>query len=305
MRDAHDTGAEAAALRRLALAAAADAPLEDVLDAVVSAAAACFGDVIALVVRYDAGRRGRIVAADGCGGRLRALPRAAFDVTAWRDAAAVAPIAGPSGTWGALLLLGVDGAPAPDGDDGRLGVLADLVALTLRRAETRRTLVAQATTDGLTGLSNRRCFEQRLAQEIARAQRHSLALSVAMLDLDGFKSVNDTWGHAAGDRLLVGVGEVLRRAVRAEATVARVGGDEFALILPETDAEQTPELERRIAEALRAVRCPAGRGLVLSAGFAQWQPGMDAAALCEAADLRLYAAKRGRRPAPMAPGAPH
>ena len=126
-------------------------------------------------------------------------------------------------------------------------------------AELRNSLRAQqslARTDGLTGLFSRRAFEDRLKHDLALAQRRKSAFTLAYVDVDDFKAVNDTQGHVEGDRLLRLIGRVLQRSVREADTAARVGGDEFALVLPDTDgrgAEKViSKLARELHEALGA-----------------------------------------------------
>ena len=114
------------------------------------------------------------------------------------------------------------------------GTLSFAAAIALKNSELVEQLHSAATTDELTGLYNRRALEERLAAEISRSLRHQLHTSVLLLDLDRFKVVNDTMGHAAGDRLLVQVARILRQQCRALDVVGRLGGDEFLVILPMT-----------------------------------------------------------------------
>jgi diguanylate cyclase (GGDEF)-like protein len=114
-----------------------------------------------------------------------------------------------------------------------------------------------ARTDGLTGLHGRREFEDRLKHDLALAQRRKSALTLAYVDLDDFKAVNDTHGHAGGDRVLRAIGRALGGSVREADTAARIGGDEFALIFPDTDGhaarQAISKLTRELHEALEAI----------------------------------------------------
>ena len=124
-----------------------------------------------------------------------------------------------------------------------------------RHYETARNL---ADRDPLTGFYNHRYLHERLAEEVVRAVRSRLALSVVMLDLDDFKLVNDTFGHVYGDRVLVHVADLIRSTLRGSDVAARYGGDEFALILPETGRDEAMVVAERILDAFRD--SPAGRG---------------------------------------------
>jgi diguanylate cyclase (GGDEF)-like protein len=154
-----------------------------------------------------------------------------------------------------------------------------------------------AITDDLTGLYNRRYFQSSLDIEIRRSRRYSLALALLMLDLDSFKSVNDLYGHPFGDLVLQLVGQVLRRAVRESDLACRVGGDEFAVILPETDrlgAFSVADRIRREIESHFMEQPIGGRAVVmtLSGGIASYpQDGTDPAALAKSSDQALYHSK--------------
>jgi diguanylate cyclase (GGDEF)-like protein len=156
---------------------------------------------------------------------------------------------------------------------------------------------ANARSDVLTGLPNQRALSERVAIELARLHRGAGSLVVACLDLDGFKAINDRAGHAAGDRALQEVADVLREHLREGDLPARTGGDEFVLLLPDTDREQGRAALERIREAiaarLRDVEVPvtASIGAIVS-----HPPGRTAAqALLTAADDALYHAKRSGR----------
>jgi two-component system cell cycle response regulator len=142
--------------------------------------------------------------------------------------------------------------------------------------------------DPLTGLSNRRFILTQLAGMVSGARRHDRALSIAVIDIDHFKSVNDSQGHAAGDRVLAEVAHALREHLRAEDQLGRLGGEEFLALLPDTDARAA----HKAAEHMRENVC--ATGVTISVGWASWC-GEDPDELLRRADDALYAAKaRGR-----------
>lgn len=159
---------------------------------------------------------------------------------------------------------------------------------------------ARALQDPLTGLFNRRYFEQRLVQELQFANRHAAMLALAILDIDHFKAVNDGWGHPVGDRLLLEVGSYLRGCVRAEDVVARHGGEEFSILMRETDeagARATAERLRAGIEAFPFAQSGNRIPITVSIGVAvvRGRKGLLAAQLVEAADVQLYRAKHEGR----------
>jgi diguanylate cyclase (GGDEF)-like protein len=145
--------------------------------------------------------------------------------------------------------------------------------------------------DALTGLHNRRYFHETLAREVARAQRYERRLALIVFDLDDFKAINDRIGHLSGDAVLAEVAERVRDVVRSADVACRVGGDEFAVILPESALGDADQLYRRLQNAVssRAVS-QAGR-LFLSAGIAELKPEDDTTSFFERADEALYRAK--------------
>lgn len=148
-----------------------------------------------------------------------------------------------------------------------------------------------AVMDHLTGLSNRRFADERLAAEIGRARRHKQALTVVCLDLDNFKSINDKHGHAAGDLVLRALADKMKQSVRTTDVAARLGGDEFMAILLECPAERAEVFLNR----LRPFQVTLGSETVtlnISAGIAGYQDGDTATALLDRADRALYASKR-------------
>jgi diguanylate cyclase (GGDEF)-like protein/putative nucleotidyltransferase with HDIG domain len=166
-------------------------------------------------------------------------------------------------------------------------------ALRHRNGRLISALAESARVDGLTGLLNRRGFEERFAQELARAKRSGERFSVVIGDLDAFKAVNDGYGHQAGDRALEAVGRCLSEGKRVSDEVARIGGEEFAAILPDTDEHGAylfaDRLRVRVADACRVLP----GGLTISLGIATFpQHGHEGDSLVRAADQALYMAKR-------------
>ena len=149
-----------------------------------------------------------------------------------------------------------------------------------------------AETDALTGLYNQRYFHETLRREVLRAQRYERDLALIVFDVDDFKSINDSIGHLAGDRVLAQAADRLREAVRSVDVPARIGGDEFAVILPESSAEDADQLYRRVQSSMRGTTLgPDEERLRISAGIAELQHGDTAAGLFERADGALYRAK--------------
>ncbi len=165
-------------------------------------------------------------------------------------------------------------------------------------------LAEGALQDPLTGLYNRRHLEERLASELAAAQRHGRPVSLLMADVDHFKAINDAHGHLAGDEALKMVAFVLRGAVRKEDVLARYGGEEFVVVARETPLEGAESLAERIRKAIERSRCAwqgqdlgvtVSIGVTVSVGAAEFIAGRTERDLLEAADRALYLAKEGGR----------
>ena len=224
------------------------------------------------------------------------LPRGDSPVLGRADHGMIlAPLRSSLALEGLLVLMDrQDGAPFDQGHDlAPVQQLAQLLGAALGNIRLYRQVVRQSRTDPLTGLLNRRAMTEFLDREILRCRRYKHPLSLLLVDLDHFKQVNDSKGHPEGDRLLVGLGELLLREVRTVDLVARYGGDEFCVILPETGAEGARVVARRIVEHVRAL------GTACSVGLAGLAPeGQDGAeALVAAADKALYKAKAAGRDA--------
>jgi diguanylate cyclase (GGDEF)-like protein len=178
--------------------------------------------------------------------------------------------------------------------------VAEQIALALSNLRLRETLRQQSVRDPLTGLYNRRFLEEALDRELARIERKNLPLALIMMDVDHFKSFNDTFGHEAGDAVLRDLGGILQRHVRGGDIACRYGGEEFTIVLPEADLEigrQRAETLRDAARELRLVHDGKSLGAVtLSLGVACFpENGRRREHLLQAADAALYEAKNGGR----------
>lgn len=205
----------------------------------------------------------------------------------------------PEGRW-----LQADERRTPQG--GIAGVRTDVTQLVRKEQElaaANEKLALLSTTDGVTGIGNRRRFDERLATEWQRCGRHQAPLAVVMIDIDHFKLYNDHYGHIAGDECLRRVAQLLQATIRrADEVAARYGGEEFVLLLPDTLLPDAATVAQRCMDSLRAAALPHPRSpnaamLTLSIGVASVVPHPDAgsATLVQAADAALYRAKRGGR----------
>ncbi len=203
------------------------------------------------------------------------------------------PLVAGRTTFGTLVLLGVQ-----FDDDARLAAnsLAGQAVIALENARLHGLVERQALVDGLTGLANRRHLDQELAGNLARAERAGGSLALVLADLDDFKAVNDRYGHACGDAVLREFAALMNEVVREGDTAGRWGGEEFALVLPDADAEGAAGVAERLREALAdtTILSPEGAALRVTAsvGVAAFPEAVGRAALVEAADEALYRAKR-------------
>ena len=182
--------------------------------------------------------------------------------------------------------------------------LAMVVALCVDNVISHERLKLDGLTDALTGAANRRFFERRLADEMVRRQRHGRTLSCLLIDLDHFKIVNDTHGHAMGDRVLCDVTTALGKDLRAADLLARYGGEEFVLLLPETPDADALQIAERLRQRIESLAWTAPDGSTLSASVSigvtslnsgREGAGTDGARLLQEADAALYEAKRRGR----------
>ncbi|MCU4182841.1 diguanylate cyclase [Acidiferrimicrobium sp. IK] len=318
------------ALRQIAVATAAGAAVglvaervarsvQELFEAEVAAVARFDGETVEVVASYpplpersawlqDTGAEpGSVLLALRSGGAPRYLP---IDAAGEREegereegqapeaggrAVAAAPILVNGEQWGALgLALGHGRETTPDILEC-LAEFAGAVAMGVASAAAWDALAERATTDPLTHLANRRTFEEELARASTVASRLGNPVSVVLLDLDHFKAVNDTYGHPAGDAVLLAAAARMRAVSREYELLARVGGEEFALLLPNGDRGEAVAAAERLRDALsrepiRGMRLTASAGTATMSGSAA-----TPSALVAAADAALYASKRAGR----------
>jgi diguanylate cyclase (GGDEF)-like protein len=167
--------------------------------------------------------------------------------------------------------------------------------LASRNEELHRQLAGEARIDPLTGLLNRRGFEERASLELTRAQREGYTVAVATFDVDYFKHINDEWGHQTGDLVLEHLGRVLRGQSRDVDIVARLGGEEFVALLPHCDEDKADSFTQRVRRALAVLDDSTLPTVRVSAGVASAFAPADALVLLQRADSALYAAKHAGR----------
>ena len=202
------------------------------------------------------------------------------------------PLHGELGQLGWLTVFTRSGSRDFDDDDlTELETLAHRAAPAIENARRFREARQLADLDSLTGLHNRRYFHEVLARECARGHRYGRRLALLVLDLDEFKAINDRIGHLAGDHALAEAAERVRGVVRSADIPCRVGGDEFAIVLPEASVQDAEQLFGRILDAVSGRSIGEAGKLMVSAGIAELRGGDDAASLFERADQALYHAK--------------
>ncbi|MEW6582640.1 MAG: diguanylate cyclase [Actinomycetota bacterium] len=317
---------EREALRRAALVVAGVPAPEEVFAAVARETAGFVRADAALVVRFEEEGQGVVVGTHGdhssLGERLPtrgsgALAKVArwgrpaiiadyaalepgsplreHALAAGYKASAAAPVRVQGGLWGAVLVTTRRDEGLPDGTANRLGRFAELVGLAVANAAAREELRRLAATDTLTRLHNRRAFEERLVQEVERARRHTRELSLVVVDIDHFKRVNDAHGHPAGDQVLIDFAACLRRFARMEDTLARMGGEEFAWLMPEANSQEAAAAAERLRDEVAHEPFPHGIAITVSAGVCSLSDAGGATELYRLADEALYHAKSAGR----------
>jgi diguanylate cyclase (GGDEF)-like protein len=177
---------------------------------------------------------------------------------------------------------------------------AGILLLARRLQASHEALWALARRDELTGVGNYRGLHERLGEEIARHRRHAREFALVLLDLDGFKAINERFGHLEGDRLLAEIGAALSDEVRVGDSVFRQGGDEFAVIVPEANAEEAEEVAARLRDRVgrRGFGSDEERPVSAATGFAMFPAdGASVEDLLGFADVDLFSAKREGRAA--------
>jgi diguanylate cyclase (GGDEF)-like protein len=197
-----------------------------------------------------------------------------------------------------LLSVVREGQPFADRDRELLAYLAGTAGVSIQNVGLHEAVQRQAVTDELTGLYNHRRFQEAMVDEAERARRFEQPMGLVMLDIDNFKKINDTYGHQQGDRVLAEVARVLRESSREIDAPARYGGEELAVVLPQTDLEGAYLLAERIRQGIAALELPldddrASIVVTASLGVASLPESADAPReLLAAADEALYEAKR-------------
>jgi diguanylate cyclase (GGDEF)-like protein len=206
------------------------------------------------------------------------------------------PGLGDAGRW-----LFFTATPIPDGEGLMLGAVQTLQDISERKVvedelrESEKRYRELSITDSLTKLYNSRHFFRQLRQEIERAKRYDEHLSLILLDIDNFKGYNDTYGHLEGDRVLAVLAEVIRENLRSADSAYRYGGEEFTVILPETEGENALLVAERLRKGFEdTVLSPLPRSevhMTVSVGVTQYIPGEDDSVLIKRADNAMYSAK--------------
>ena len=207
-----------------------------------------------------------------------------------------APIRSKDRILGAFVSMSTPPKGLTDQDLESAKELADFTAMVIENARLVAELQRSATTDPLTGVYNTRFFHEVLNREAARSKRYRTTLSLLMIDVDSFKSINDTYGHVVGDKLLVQIGHVLNACVRTTDLVFRCGGDEFGVVLPGTSAEGALTVAEKILELVQSGDILRSLGYSgntsVSIGIADYRHGSPPENLVADADHALYDSKR-------------
>lgn len=211
----------------------------------------------------------------------------------------IIPLAVHQYLWGVLVIeRKAQREPFIKGDYQLIEVLVEHLAILLENIRLYRQTADQAVRDGLTGLLNHRRLHERMKEELSRSLRYQHPMTLLMIDVDYFKRYNDTYGHQQGDEVLRILAQILRQNVRHSDIVGRYGGEEFAVVLPETSKDSAVTLAQRLCEVVASTPFPGRRGgppvrCTISVGVASYpEDGLTVSELIPAADAALYRAKR-------------
>jgi diguanylate cyclase (GGDEF)-like protein/putative nucleotidyltransferase with HDIG domain len=307
---------EQSSLRRVATAVAAGSPPAGIFALVSLDVGRLLGADCAAIVRYQDAEHVSVLgrwtldqhAADPSDAIVEVAPGSLLDRLRCGDAISrgrldgkyhctrlAAPVRSGGALWGALVVVANDPHEFAPGAEERLREYAELIATAVANADDRARLDSEATTDALTGLPNHRVFRERLAEEVARARRHDRPLTVALVDVDGFRTLNDQAGPDRADEVLVEIGALLGRAVREEDVVARMGADEYGVIFVESERHQAlliaDRARRAVAEAPLRHRLRA----TVSIGLCDLEAASSADEALRRADAALFWAKQHGR----------
>jgi len=251
---------------------------------------------------------GRLPAATGLWGRALSCGRTVIESDVSRTADYVAlyaetgsrmciPLVSFGQTLGALVLDSEQTQAFNDGDTQPLESVADICATAIQNAHYVERVKQLAYLDGLTGIFNRRFFELRIAEEIERARRFEAGMALIMIDIDHFKRLNDEFGHLLGDEVLRQVSSILHQQLRKIDVVCRFGGEEFAVLLPQTNRQHAASVAEKLRRMVETWQFPGvPRAVTISAGTAAFPDhGDNRDELVKAADAGLYAAKQKGR----------
>ena len=197
--------------------------------------------------------------------------------------------------WGAIAVATADSERLSGDVLDQLASFAELLEIALVNMHAWSALTELAAADSLTGLPNRRTFQLALHREIGRAQRQAAPLSVVVIDVDHFKSVNDTFGHLVGDTVLTEIANRLKVVTRSSEMVARTGGEEFIWLLPDTDSRGAAVAAERALAAIGNRPFPGVGRVTVSVGVCGSDLVANLDTIVEAADRALYSAKRSGR----------
>jgi diguanylate cyclase (GGDEF)-like protein len=316
---------EAAALHRVATTVARGANLKEVAELAGAEVATLLGMDVGVVVAFEGSSEIVRAIGQGCApgvippplpshvpvkrgsavDRLRATQRPQrFDergaetpsMPPYRQRVA-APIVVEARLWGAMIVCTPRTDDLPADLESRLQRFAELIGMAIANADAQARLVAQATTDQLTSLMNHRAFHERLREEAAVARRHGTPLALAVFDIDRFKQINDTLGHVGGDAVLAETARRMQSAARAGEIVARIGGDELALLMPGVAGDDAHAAAERIRRAVVVSPFAEAGALTLSAGVCDLDQASAPEELLRLADGALYWAKAHGRDA--------